>query len=192
MPDKGGEMRIKNIFVILILVLSYASAVSGQVAAGGDFTLEQDVVAGGGNEANDLTGTLIKVEGTIGQNAVGTKFSGGEFTLLGGFWQPADPAPTAAGVTVSGRVVSDAGQTQNTGNLQGVPNAILMLTGGLLTAPRAVRTNQLGNFTFEGIEPGHFYVLRVWHRVYLFSEDTQWFTLTENLSNVIFRADLNR
>ena len=185
-------MRIKNIFVILILVLSYASAVSGQVAAGGDFTLAQDVVAGGGNVADDTTGTLLKVEGTTGQNAVGTKFSGGEFTLLGGFWQPDDLAPTAAGVTLSGRVVLEPVQTQNTGNRQGVPNAILTLTGGLLTAPRVVRTNQLGNFTFEGIEPGHFYVLRVWHRVYLFSEETQWFTLTENLSNVLFSTDRSR
>lgn len=184
--------KLNVIFASFFSVLLFISAISGQIASGGDFTLEQDVIAGGGNEASDATGTLLKIEGTTGQNAVGTIFDGGNFVLFGGFWHSPELAPTAAGVTISGRVVLNLNQKQNPGKMQGLPNAILILTGGMMTAPRVAQTNPFGNFTFEGIEPGHFYVLRVRHREYQFSDDTLAFTLMDNLSNVIFRADSSR
>lgn len=53
------------------------------------------VIAGGGGSSQ--SGTL-KIEGTIGQSAVGTQMTGGQFSQIGGFWPPSaaavSPTPT--------------------------------------------------------------------------------------------------
>ena len=52
------------------------------------------MVAGGGGSS---TGGTLKIDGTIGQAAVGTTMSGGQFSQTGGFWQPlsgATPTPS--------------------------------------------------------------------------------------------------
>lgn len=52
------------------------------------------VIAGGGGTSQ---GGSLKIEGTVGQSAVGTQMTGGSFTLNGGFWQSqsgsASPTP---------------------------------------------------------------------------------------------------
>jgi hypothetical protein len=45
---------------------------------------------------------------------------------------------------------------------------------------------------FEDVEPGHFYMLCVSRREYSFSQHTLAFTLTEDVSNLIFTADAGR
>ena len=60
------------------------------------FDLSQNVIAGGGGSS---TGGTLKVDGTIGQPAVGTSMSGGQFSQTGGFWQAvsdvtSSPTPT--------------------------------------------------------------------------------------------------
>ena len=57
-------------------------------------SIDRHVIAGGGGTS--LSGSL-KVEGTIGQPAVGTTLSNGQFSQTGGFWQlesGAAPTPT--------------------------------------------------------------------------------------------------
>ena len=53
------------------------------------------VIAGGGGTSQ---GGSLKIEGTIGQSAVGTLMTGGQFSQVGGFWQAsaaaANPTPT--------------------------------------------------------------------------------------------------
>ena len=60
------------------------------------FEVSRNVIAGGGGTS---TGSSLKVEGTIGQPAVGTTSIGGQFTATGGFWQTesgvsSTPTPT--------------------------------------------------------------------------------------------------
>ena len=64
--------------------------------SGGQFDLSRTVIAGGGGTSTSPDGSL-KVEGTIGQPAVGTTTSNGQFSQTGGFWQPQSgvtPTPT--------------------------------------------------------------------------------------------------
>src|ERR1051326_3904703 len=58
--------------------------------------IDPSVIAGGGGASS---GGNLTVEGTIGQSADGTAMAGGQFTQVGGFWQPGlgvmvSPSPT--------------------------------------------------------------------------------------------------
>lgn len=58
------------------------------------FDLSHNVIAGGGGSS---VGGTLKIEGTVGQSAVGTTMTGGQFSQTGGFWQPlsgATPTPS--------------------------------------------------------------------------------------------------
>jgi Calx-beta domain/Domain of unknown function (DUF4214) len=54
--------------------------------ASAQFDVSNNVIAGGGGTSTSTDGSL-KVEGTIGQPAVGTTLSNGQFSQTGGFWQ---------------------------------------------------------------------------------------------------------
>ena len=166
-------------------MLVFAGFSNAQIATGGDFRLEQKVIAGGGGESNDSTALIFNLKGTLGQKAAGTTMAGGDFTQVGGFWNPIF-APTAAGVEISGRAIfgKDAENEK-----VGIKNAIVTLTGGMLTAPRTTRTDAFGNFKFEDVEVGHFYVLQIRHKQFDFINDTQTFTLTDNMNNLVFQAN---
>jgi hypothetical protein len=89
------------------------------------FNLSQNVIAAGGGSS---TGATLKVEGTMGQPAVGTTMSGGQFSQTGGFWQPVSgatptpsptpsptPTPTPGATTVQ---FSAANYNASEGNLK--------------------------------------------------------------------------
>lgn len=167
-----------NIYLLLALFLAAIFSplnAPAQIATGGQYTLDQSVIASGGGESGDA---IYKIAGTTGQIAAGTYMSGGDFTQIGGFWTPPLFAPTAAGLTVGGRVVD--------GKNIGISDAIVTLTGGMLTAPRVKRTNPFGYFKFEDVEAGWFYVLQVQHRRYGFRQNSEAFTLTENRTDIVF------
>ncbi|MEQ1764118.1 MAG: carboxypeptidase-like regulatory domain-containing protein, partial [Pyrinomonadaceae bacterium] len=81
---------------------------------------------------------------------LGATFSPGTIALI---------APTAAGVSVSGRVAHRS---------RGISNAIVLLTGPDGSVLEA-RTNTFGNFRFKGVPAGQSYVLGVRARRYTFS-----------------------
>lgn len=167
---------------ILFFCIFNVENIFGQIASGGAFTLEQKVVAGGGGESVDSSGVIIQIEGTLGQKAAGTLMSGGGFSQYGGFWTPM-LIPTAANASISGRVIA--------GKNTGVKDVTVTLSGGMLTAPQVVRTNNFGYFKFENVEVGYFYVLRVRHKNLDFENDTQVFTLNDNLEEIVFQAIMN-
>jgi len=79
-------MKMKNIFytavIFFSLVMSPITAVA-QVASGGNFTLEQSVIASGGGQSS--TGGTLSLDGTIGQPVAG--FAAAEpFANSIGFW----------------------------------------------------------------------------------------------------------
>jgi len=162
-----------------ILSLSLIN-VSAQIASGGGYTLSQTVIAGGGT-INDAVNGGYKVEGTNGQSAAGTLGAGGSYAVTGGFWSPNPFAPTAAGVSVSGRVLDVAGS--------GLFNATITLTGGNLLVPRTTRTNTFGYFRFEDVEAGHFYIVTVRNKKYGFGQESQYISLLDNVTDIVFRAE---
>ncbi len=91
--DKFHSIQIAQ---AAFLLLALTGAISAQVATGGDYKLEQTVVASGGGASKDATNNVYKIEGTTGQSAAGTQSSSMLFSLKSGFWTAPPFAPTAS------------------------------------------------------------------------------------------------
>lgn len=144
--------------------------------SGGQFAVTQSVIAGGGAASN---GGNFGVTGTIAQTNAGDNSSGGQFLLKSGFWQ-ADFAPTAANVSVSGKVTTADGS--------GIKNARLTLTGVNGNTQTAV-TGAFGYFNFAEVPVGETYILTVHSKRFTFAGGTLVLFLAEGVNDVIFIAD---
>jgi hypothetical protein len=85
---------MKNIFYTALIIFSLVMspiAARAQVASGGNFTLEQSVIAGGG--ATNSSGGNFTLAGTIGQSIAGDAMSGSSFDATSGFWNSTQSAP---------------------------------------------------------------------------------------------------
>ena len=99
---------MKNIFYTAVIIFSLVMSpiVAGaQVASGGNFTLEQSVVAGGGGQSS--TGGTFSLDGTIGQAAAGGALNGSPFAVTSGFWNFTPSAPIGFEADVSPRPGGD-------------------------------------------------------------------------------------
>jgi hypothetical protein len=171
---------IKIIAAAAIIALFGAFA-NAQISSGGAYTVNQTVVASGGGTSSDAdAGNNYKIEGTTGQVAAGTLLTAGVYSIRGGFWSPNPFAPTAAGISISGRVVGTGGE--------GLRNVNVVLTGGLLLAPRRTRTNSFGNFAFEEVEAGHVYTVSVENKKYGFAQESQVISVLDNIGDLLFQA----
>lgn len=148
-------MNLTKIVGSVIFVVGAALAVTGQVAQGGTYTLEQSVIAGGG----DSVGGTYSVTGTPGQPSAGTLSTTGAFGVRGGFWQGA-LFPTAASVTIRGQVLSAQGRA--------VSRAIVMFTDGSGVG-RSCISNPFGYYTIDGVEVGQTYIVTVEAKNFLFA-----------------------
>lgn len=95
-------------------------------------------------------------------------------------YQSCSVAPTAANVTVGGRVT--------TANGQGISRAQVSLTdpnGNL----RTVLTNSFGYFSFDGVPVGETYVFTVRSKRFTFTNPTQVRSITEAADDINFTAD---
>jgi len=88
---------------------------------------------------------------------------------------------TAAGVSVSGRVMTAEGE--------GIRAARMVMTGGTLTEPRIVTTGTLGYYNFENLEAGQTYLLTVSSKRHTFTAPTRVITLIDNISDADFVAN---
>jgi hypothetical protein len=84
-------------------------------------------------------------------------------------------APTAAEVTISGRVLAPGGG--------GLRNASVVMTGAD-GAPRRVRTNAFGYYSFENVQSGGSYIMGVESRRFTYA--TYVVTVTDALANIDF------
>lgn len=162
-------MKIK-IARIILPALFLLVPVAAQT--GGAFTIEKSVIASGGGTSS---GGAFTVLGTTGQPSAGIA-TGAPFTLFGAFITPS-PAPTAAGVTVSGRVfVSDGA---------GLRNAVVLLTDSFGNT-RTTRTGSFGYFRFDEVEAGQTYVFSIQSKRFQFNP--QVVAVNENLEELNFTA----
>lgn len=170
------KKTLRSILHLGSLTLFLSVGVFAQIATGGNYSLDQAVVGNGGGGS---AGGNYTAQGTTGQSAAGTNMSGGNYSALNGFWSNS-LAPTAASAKIEGRVIGSEGI--------GLRNISVILTGGTLTSPRIVKTNSFGNFAFEDVEVGQFYVVSVSNKKYGFGQESQTISLTENVSNIIFQS----
>lgn len=158
--------------ILMVTALASTAFLPGNVV--GQFTVTQSVIASGGSDSSGGSGgNTFRVDGTIGQALAGVTSTGPGFSLTGGFWQPVSLAPTAAGVSISGRV------------LRADRTAVFRATVQVLDAAgvrRSAVTNQFGYFRITDLEPGQSYVIDVRHRVLRFAPVI--ITPTENISGL--------
>jgi hypothetical protein len=176
---KGKTM--KTFLGIIILILATMNFVNAQIASNGNYTLTQTVIANGGaSGAGASFGGNYSIEGTIGQSAAGTNQQGSNYNFKPGFWAAQRLAPTAASVSITGRIL--------TANGRGIRNARL-----ILTAPsgenRIVLSGTFGYFHFSEIPAGETYILSVSSKRFTFSNPTQVISVTENIEDANFVAE---
>ena len=96
-------------------------------------------------------------------------------------WTGAGPlAPTAADVSLSGRVTTADGR--------GVTNAVIVLTGNSLPQPMMVKTGSFGYYRFENLEAGETYIVTVNSKRFIFSVPSRVVSVPDNVSNIDFVA----
>lgn len=174
--------KICNQFAtVCICVVISASAAQAQIAAGGTYTLTQTAIAGGGaSGAGASVNGNYSLEGTIGQNAAGTKQQNAPYSFQSGFWTAQVFAPTAANVAVSGRVTTPNGR--------GIRNVRVTLAGpdGAL---RTVLSSTFGYFQFAGVMAGDTCIFSVYAKRYTFSQPVQVRSILEDTDDIFFTAD---
>jgi len=89
--------------------------------------------------------------------------------------------PTAAPVSVSGRVVDGFGQ--------GIRNARIVVTSSTDGTSRSALSNPFGYYTVTDLSVNDFYVVRASHKQFTFTDDTRSFSLTDNIADVDFIAN---
>lgn len=164
------------IFFATLAVLFFGSIAGGQT--GGDFTITQSVIAGGG--AQQTAGGSFSLDGTIGQSLAGNALSNSPFAVTSGFWNYSPLAPTAASVIVSGRVTTTDGN--------GIRNVRILLIGasGMLETSL---TNSFGYFRFENVAVGETYIFSVSSKRFVFNQPIQVRAIFEDVTDINFIAD---
>jgi hypothetical protein len=162
--------------VSLFFAISLASVAIGQIASGGQFTLTQSVIAGGGNS---MQSGQFKVDATTGQSVAGQKASNQPFGVHAGFWTPEDLLPTAEHVSLAGRITTADGR--------GIQNVRVTMTGpdGL---SRYALSGPFGYFRFDDVEVGMTYVFSVTAKRYQFQQSVIARNVLDSVDDLNFVA----
>ncbi|HMT06784.1 MAG TPA: carboxypeptidase-like regulatory domain-containing protein [Pyrinomonadaceae bacterium] len=158
--------------VIMILAASQISDLAAQ--SGGAYEIGRSVVASGGTS----TGGTYSLAGTAGQSVTNTS-SATPFAVRSGFWQP-NLGPTAATVSVSGRVTTAVGN--------GIRNVRVTLTDGRGVIRSSI-TGAFGYFRFDDIEVGQTVVLSIVAKRHSFANPTRILSVQEEIADVDFIAE---
>ena len=167
---------IRIIILFVVLSLFFPNSLRAQ-SSGGAFEIRQSIVASGG--ASNLAGGPFTIGATAGQTSSGNS-GAGNFSLRGGFWEFQSLAPTAANVTIGGRIVTAGGA--------GVRNVMVTLTDTRGTI-RTTVTGTFGMYRFTDVAVGETYVLTVMLKKYVFANPSQIVSVGEELTNLDFVAD---
>jgi hypothetical protein len=100
---------------------------------------------------------------------------------ISGGWCLTILPPTAAGVSISGRVTTAEGN--------GIRNARVVVTGNSLPEPRVVTTGSFGIFSVDGLTAGETYVVTVNSQRYTFSAPSRVYSLVDNVVDADFVAN---
>ena len=178
---RNSKFKIRNKMVKITLCggmvtcLVYASYVSAQVASGGQFTLNQSVIANGGGTGS---GGTITVSGTTGQSVAAAQSAAGPLALAHGFWNELS-VPAAPVISIGGRIQTSDGT--------GVKNARLTLTpsNGI---PAVVLSSSFGLFRFDNLAPGDTFTIRITSKRFRFPDAIRIVTPTQTITDMNFVA----
>jgi hypothetical protein len=131
-----------KIYSIAFIILLGAVSIAAQTGA--IYDASHNTLAGGGGMQS--AGGNFRLDGTVGQAIAGTTGTAGQYGLRGGFWFNHVFAPTAAHVSVTGRVNNTRGGI--------VRRVRVILTDNSTGFVRAAQTNQFGYYRFEDVESG--------------------------------------
>ena len=88
--------------------------------------------------------------------------------------------PTAAKVSISGRVTDDSGN--------GLPRSTLTIINTHTSETRTAVSNSFGYFRFDDLEVGNIYMVTVQNKKYSFETETRTFVLNDAMENMDFKA----
>ena len=170
------SVAVLAVFLFLLFVVLTRAQTPQIVASGGTFTIEKAAVAGGGVEKQIAP---LSENGTTGQAIAGSASSGGAYSVYSGFWTPESFAPTAAHVTVGGRIMTPAGA--------GVRNIVVTLTAQSGEV-RSTLSTSLGYYTFDDLEAGQTYLVCVYAKRYEFNVSSRVVHAVEDVADADFVA----
>lgn len=166
-----------SIYVCLFALYTVLLSASIAAQTGGNYKLEQTVVASGGGQ--NSSGGNFALDGTIGQPAAGTLSTNNPFAAQSGFWTTNALTPTAATVSISGRILTPEGR--------GLINARVVLTD-MHGNTRTVISSSFGYYCFDEVEVGQIYIVTIASKRYRFSP--QVLTVMEEIGDLNFIAQL--
>lgn len=169
--------QVNKLFLVTLILLTSAAFASAQVAAGGNYKLDQSVIAGGGGTSADATGNTYSITGAIGQSIAGSGTNNSIYKVQSGFFTAAPLAPTAATVSVSGRVLTAEGR--------GIRNVILIMndSSGSL---RTTTTTAFGYYSFNNVPAGETYIITARGKRFSFVQPTQILNVNEDTEDINF------
>jgi hypothetical protein len=167
---------------VTLLILLCAPAAFGQ-SSGGTYTLTNSVVASGGGRSDDGGAGVYTLTGTLGQAVAAPRSNGGVYSVRHGFWSELSGA-TSANVALSGKVVTESGR--------GIKGALVTLTGGNLTAPVSFFTNARGQFFFDDVPGGQFFVITVERAGYVFPTPNIVVSTNANQNDIVFKGSIQQ
>ncbi len=153
------KRKLQTILFLAITLGLLGGAVRAQVATGGTYSLDQSVIAGGGEQSS--TGGTFSLDGTIGQSSAGT-LSDGSYIIFGGFWNSLANANGL--ITISGQITSGGNP------LAGVAVSLSGSSSGMVT------TDSSGNYSFSNLTAGGTYTVTPALTNYSFSPASRFFT----------------
>ena len=165
------QNTISTLLLSTLVILTWTNFASAQVATGGTYSLDQSVIAGGGGQ--NAAGGTFTLDGAIGQAIAGTTSSNSPFSVAGGFFTAAPVAPTAASVSVAGKVITDDGR--------GLRNARVVLTDAIGNS-RTALTTSFGYYRFDDVAAGQTYIISVASKRFQFAP--QVITVSEVIENL--------
>lgn len=143
----------------LFWLLMHVFTAAALAQSGGGFSIEQSVIASGGGSSSNSS---FAIDGTAGQTTVDSPMAGDLFAVRPGFWGQLF-APTAASVSVSGRVMVTPGQ-----GLNGARVICMDAEGNR----RVSLTGSFGYFSFSQVLVGEAYLLTIESKRYTFASRT--------------------
>jgi hypothetical protein len=177
---KRLEPIVSIVILAIALFIVFVAISRGQsseaIATGGQFTLEKQVIAGGGNAMQHLT---YVQGGTGGQTVSGARSTGGQFHVYSGFWTPDDFAPTAPTAVITGRVTTFDGA--------GIRNAVITVTFPSGETRSAV-SGSLGRYLITGIPIGETCVIQVSSKRFAFAVPTVVREVSDDIRDADFVA----
>lgn len=170
---------IKQVNIVgIVFAVTTLCTVAVKAQSGGDFAIKKGGITSGGGVAADSPNSPFAVYGLIGQPVAGPAARNGAIGVSSGMLS-GNVLPTAAGVSVSGRVMTPEGR--------GLLNAVITITGPD-GATRNTMTSGRGNFQFNDVAVGETYVISVRSRRFSFTP--QAISITDNLMGIDFVGQL--